>query len=259
MSNFLETKKLVAGYEGNPSGSLTRYVPADFIIDSIDFLALAINNARRTFERLHDFQHAQTEALLAITASGTSIDEATDVLGGAISIKRVQEVMLPIGGSAYIPCEFSTSSNYLSRIQAQIGRTRYSSTNTMDEYGGSIDSPVAVQQGPFISLVPTDQFSFPITVKLNVFQFMPDYSSDADHDFFLDFAPEAIQWQAIVELNRLAKNFSVRPSEGDVSEPMDLAQIAFESLVTWDLSINAGTSTPDAPIPQIPRPPAKKQ
>jgi hypothetical protein len=73
----------------------------------------------------------------------------------------------------------------------------------------------------------------------------------------MDVAPQALMYQSIVELNRLTKNFSVRPSEGDVSDTMDLAQMAFEGLVKWDISLKKGTNS-DVEMPQLPRPPQPK-
>lgn len=253
--NFVDTKKAVASMMGHTAVSQVRYVPADFIINSFDMLAAAINDARQTIEKAWDFQWSQTDALLSIAATGGDISTATTLTPSAISIKRVSDVLLPIGGSKYLPVEFLTNDNYLKRIRSQVGRQLYSSTATEDYYGIGETNATAVIQGKTISLTPASMFSFPVTAKLSVVQFMPDYSSDADHDFFLDIGAECIKWLAIVKLNRLSKNFSVMPAEGDVKEPMDLAQMAFEALVKWDISLNAGTSTPAIEIPQLPRPP----
>jgi hypothetical protein len=255
---FLETKKAVASYMGHPSGSQTKYVPADFIVNSTDLLALAINNARRVFETLWDFNWSQVDALLTIAASGGLLSAATLNPTGSISIKRVQAVLVPISGTDFIPVEFLDDQANLDRIRAQVGRQRYNSSATLDDLGISSEFPYAVQQGQIITLNPAEQFSFPVSAKLNVVKFLSDYSADADTDFILTIAPQAIMYQSIVELNRLTKNFSVRPSEGDVSDTMDLAQMAFEGLVKWDISLRQGTNTASPEIPQLPRPPQGK-
>lgn len=252
---FLELQKTVASYMGHPSGSQTKYVPADFIINSNDLLKLAINNARRTFETTWDFTWSQATALLTIAASGGLLTAATGNPSGSILIKRVQSVLVPIAGTDFIPVEFLSDEASQERIRAQVGRQRYSSTATLDDLGISSEFPYAVQNGLTISLAPAEQFSFPINAKLSVVKFLPDYSADVDTDFIMEVGLQALLYQSTVELNRLTKNFSVRPSEGDVTDMMDLAQMAFEGLVKWDISLRQGTNSVIPAIPQLPRPP----
>lgn len=253
-------KKEIASFMGHTAASTTRYLPADFVMNGTDLLLIALNNARRIFEKIWDFKYCETEALLTISASpsGGVLSAATDLSSVAILVKRVQDVLLPIA-VGYVPVEFTQSDNYLSRLRAQVGRQIYSATATPEEVGISETNALATLQGQTIFLTPESMFSFPVSARLSIVRFMPDYTADGDHDFFVDIAPEALKWYAVVELNRLVKQFSVMPSEGDVTEPMDLAQMAFEGLVRWDMSLSKGTSTPDAEMPQLPRPAAQKK
>lgn len=255
---FLELKNATASFMGHNALSQTKYVPADFVINATDLLALAINNARRVFETLWDFTWSETDALLTIASTGGLLSAATLNPTGSISIKRVQGVLVPIAVGDFIPVEFLSDENYLARIRAQVGRARYNATATLDDLGIASEFPYAVQQGAKITLAPAEQFSFPISAKLNVVKFLADYSGNTDHDFIMDVAPQALMYQSIVELNRLTKNFSVRPSEGDVTDTMDLAQMAFEGLVKWDISLRQGTNTAAPEIPQLPRPQSDK-
>lgn len=254
----LEMKNRVASFGGNPSSSTTRYTPADYVINGNDLVLMAMNDAVRSFQKAWDFNYCQTDANLTITQGGSSIITATAVPSGDITIKRVSGVLLPIAGGNFIPIEFVTNDNYLARVRSQLARQTYSATATLDDLGISDANPIAIQQGFNISLMPEEQFTFPVAARLSVVRFMPEYVANSDHDFFLDIGTEAVFWASVVALNRLTKNFSVRPSEGDVAEPMDLAQMAFEGLVQWDISLNTGTSTPEMEIPKLPQLPQPK-
>lgn len=255
MSTLVQLKKIIASYGGETADAV-RYLPADYVINGMDLITIAVNNAMRTAERLHDFDYASDTATISIASTGTLLSAAVMNPGG--TIKRVQDVMLPIAGSEYIPCEFMTDEGFRERLSGQIGRQPYDASATLDGYGIGSTGPLATQDGQIIKLYPADQFTFPVAAQLRVIRFMPELSGDSDTNFFTEIGSDYLQWQGIVELNRLTKNFSVRPSEGDVTEPMDLAQIAFESLLQWDRDVRKDTSTPDAgSIPQLPRPKGK--
>lgn len=251
MSTLLDLKKIIASYGGTTAADV-RYLPADYVINGIDLCTTALNNAMRTAERLHDFYLATDTATLTVDTSGTNISSA--VLNPVGTIKRVQDVMLPIAGGNFIPCEFLTDDAYRMRTLGQIGRQAYNATATLDDLGVGSTAPFATQNGPLIQLSPADQFTFPVNVRLIVVRFMPELSGDSDTNFFTEAASDYLQWQGIVELNRLTKNFTLRTSEGDVAEPMDLAQMAFEALLQWDRDISKDTGTPDMEnTPQLPR------
>ena len=231
---FSVIKNLIAAY-------LKQISLTPFTVNGVDTLAVAINNARRAAERLHDFKYAETTATLAIDSTGTAIGSAT-VSGGG-TIKRIRHVSLPLTGGDYLPIEFMTEEDYISRIRRQTGRTAYVPLQTLAQCGVTFPNPVAYQLGQSIFLAPASQITFPITVKLDVVQFMPDYSGDTDHDFFLDQASEYLQWKAIVEGNKYWKEFVTR-QEGNVGEPEEYAQAALASLLEWDASLSASTNTP---------------
>jgi hypothetical protein len=189
---------------------------------------------------------ASTSPIGTYTASGSNTGSPFVIGAGSsyLSIKNIDNVLVPISGG-YVPIEFLTQETWQERIRQQIGRQPYTPGNTLAQYGFSLDNPVAVQQGQMLYLqLPTD-FTFPITVQLDCSIFLPDYVADSDTDFFLQFAPEFIMWQGILECNKLTK-FFVQRREGNLEEPNleAFAQQAFQSLIEWDQSISQTTGTP---------------
>jgi hypothetical protein len=228
MNTIGDIKNLVAAYLKNDTGK--------FIQNDVDLLLMAINNARRIAERLHDFKYSEDPVSLSISSSGGDIS--------SLSIKRVQRVLLPIAGGDYIPIEFMTNDEWLGRLRRQTGRTAYTPSQTLTQYGVSASNPVCYQQGQKLFLAPASQFTLPITVQLDAIKFQPDYTADTDTDFFVQYAPEYLQWKAIVEGNKYWKEFVSLRQEGNVEEPTQFADEALQSLLTWDQSLSLSTSTP---------------
>lgn len=206
----------------------------DFLVNDVDTLLIAINNARRTAERLHDFRYSEASVTLSIATGGTAL---------AATTKRVRRVSLPIAGGDYLPIEFMTYDEWLARLRRQTGRAAYLATNTLAQCGVSQVNPVAYQQGQSLFLVPASQFTFPVAAKLDTVQLQPDYVDDTSTDFFTVHAPEFLQFRAILEGNKYWKEFVPR-QEGGLDEPQQLADEAFQALIEWDNSLSQSTSTP---------------
>lgn len=238
MATIGELKSIVAGYFVDAQGVNTP-VATYTNINGQDFLLLALNNARRSAERLHDFQYSMTNVTLSIASGGS------DVLD---SVKRVSDVMLPVAGGDFLPIELITNDEWNSRVTRYVGTQPYDATRTLADYGIASVNPVAYQQGRTIALVPAAQFSFPIAARLNVVKFLDDYTDDADTDFFTTFAPDYLQWAAIMELNKYAKTFVPRV-EGTLPETsvQTFMATAYAALIEWDGSQLSGSSTPVIP------------
>lgn len=206
-----------------------------------------LNAARRKAERIADFRYAEINAALSIAATtGTAISAATG-LGTGATIKTVLGVDLPIAGGDYVPCEFLTEREWEARVRRQTGRSVYSAGATLAGLGVSNGNPIAYQQGQLIHLVPESQFGFPVAARLRVIRFMPDYSVVGDTDFFTQWAPEYLQWQALLEINKHFRRFVVK-NEGNIDEAAikATADEALQTLLAWNSSLDEGTSTPPA-------------
>lgn len=323
--NIGELQTIIANYLSTTTAAL--------IVSAVDLTLLALNNARRTAERQHDFAYAQTNLPFSIASTGSSFANGVGITGGIlasgsttpnittapfniigslngfdlyaamisstywllfnngttwiisqtgynpsdffsmtstaqspvgtyaahgaysgnpvlsgesqfIGIKRVQNVSLPISGG-FIPIEFLTNDDFNARLRMQTGRSAYNPGLTPRMLGFYSENPICIQQGQTLSLEPASQFTFPVAASLSVTQWMPDYVLPTDSDFFVEFAPEYLQWQGILECNKLIK-FFVERREGNLQEPDVIveATAAYNSLIEWDKSIRDGTSTP---------------
>ena len=250
--DFKTLKNIVAGYMKQP--------PSAFIVGAIvspayagvDTLAIAINNARRSIEQLHDFQYSQAKAYLSLPALGASIIDANDGASppASVAIKRIRRVSLPLAGGDYTPVEFLESDEFVGRVRRQTGRQDYDATKTLAGTGVSFGNPLAYQLGSYVFLAPAAQFpgwtaspAVPVAAQLDVIRFMPDYTADAHHDFIMDNGAEYLQWKAILELNKYWKEFVPR-QEGNLAEPEQNAMAAMASLIRWDESLTQSTSKP---------------
>lgn len=237
-------KSLLATYSGRSSVNdlnPSNLTPAGV---NIDLALVALNAARRKAERLVDFRYAEIPGALSIASTGTLLSAATG-LGSGATVKRVVDVELPIAGSDYIPIEFLREDEWIDRVRRQVGRTAYNAAATLASLGVSSGNPIAYQHGQTIFLVPASQFTFPVAARINVIRFMPDYTADGDSDFFCQVAPEYLQWQGTLELNKLFRRFQDR-QEGNIGEKEieALAQEALQTLIQWNQSIDTDTSTP---------------
>lgn len=164
---------------------------------------------------------------------------------GTISVKRVSNVLLPIAQGIYVPIEFLTNDEWNERVMRLVGREHYNSVKTAEEVGISQFNAVAYQQAQTIVLVPPSLFTFPVTAKLSIVKWLPDYVSTNDTDFFTQFAPDFLIWRAIVEINNYFKVFSPK-TEGNIDQTFvqGMADAALQALIAWDMSITTGTTTP---------------
>lgn len=233
----LQLKNLIAKNLGYTAAS-------DLVLNTVDGGLASLNAARRKAEQIRDFKYSEVLADLSIATGGTLLSAAT-VSSTAISVKRVKDVLLPIASSEYIPVEFLTEEEWIDRRKRQVGRAAYSATATAAEMGISQTNPTAYMLGQTMLLAPASQFSFPVAAKISVVKFLADYTADGDTDFFTTYAPQYLQWQATLELNKWARRFAPK-QEGNIDEKAieEMAATELQSLLAWDDSIRQGTTTP---------------
>lgn len=196
-----------------------------------------------------------------VADAGTGIP--TVAFSGSGSIKTVDNVLLPIAGGNYVPVEFLDNETWVARIRRQLGRTwTYDPAATYAGIGLLWQNPIAVQQGQIITLYPAtgSTLMFPIVVQLDAIRFLPDYTADANTDFFTLIAPEYLMWQGILEGNKLWSEF-VKVEEGVVNEESigQMAETALQSLVAWDQGVAKGITAKQHPSPPMTAPRAPRQ
>lgn len=223
---------------------LGRTTAADLTVNGFDIGMFALNSAKRKVERAIDFRYSEAEASISIASTGTLITSATGLDTGS-RVKRVITIDLPVAASEYIPVEFLTLEAWRARLAQQIGNVVYNAAATIANLGVYQDHPIAYQEGQKLYLVPASQFNFPVVAKAHVVRFLPDYSDNANTDFFTEVAPEYLLWQAVLEANKHFQRFAPK-QEGAIDEDAisTLAQEALSTLIAWNDGLNKGTSTP---------------
>lgn len=161
----------------------------------------------------------------------------------SLGVKRVKYVSLPIASGDYEVIEFLTNDQFLSRVRMQTGRQSFNAIKTLSMLGATgLVNPLAYQNAQTIYL--SGQYAtLPIVAQLSVVQWLPDYLTDTDSDFFTQYSPEYLQWQGLVELNNLYRRFAPKEGSIDVTEITGLAAAAMQQLLAWDMSTIRGTSS----------------
>lgn len=196
-------------------------------------------------------------------ASGTA--SVLPVSAGQATIKRIKSVSLPLNSGEYEPIEFLTDDEYIARTRKQIGRQPYNPSKSLANLGVSyLGNPIAYQLGQTLYFAPAT-LPFPVAPQLFVVQFLPDYTTGSNTDFFTTYGPEYMYWQGIIECNNYYKRFTDQRVEGQVDDEkvQALADKALANFIEWDRSTVRSTSTPNAqgvaapaPAPPAPQPQA---
>lgn len=156
----------------------------------------------------------------------------------AIAVKRVKYVSLPLDDSTFEPVEFVAQDQFEARLRELTGRTQFVSSATLPSLGYSL----AYQLGQTVYLTPGSA-TLPIVAQLSVVQWLPDYTMDADTDFFTQYGSDYLQWAGILEVNKLFRRFAPK-QEGNIDEPaiQAAADAALQEFIAWDNSITKGAS-----------------
>lgn len=231
--------------------------PLDFFYvadsESVDTLLVAINSAKKFAQQGYDFDKARTEVKADIGTTRTFTASSITETGSAtvVSVKRIERAYLRTSGGANIPIELMSKEEFNKRVLRAIGR-QITLTDSLSDLGFSSDIPVLAYQGDSYQLHDSsDTEGEDIELRLDVVRWMPDYSASVTSDFFLEHGWEYLQWQAMVDGNRLFKEFVPR-TEGNLDEPKEKAGMALMALIAWDSGI------PMAAVPQKSTPPPSK-
>ncbi len=183
----------------------------------------------------------------AYTADAPATGTLTAVLStrdAFASIKEVIAVSRQRPDGTYIPLDFARSD-----IPIERDRTELEFEDSMFPYvrypsdadirtGGS--SASITQRGRRLQIYPhyNDATATPLSVQLEAYGWLADYvaadlTDTEASDFFVEHAPEYLQWGIIVELNTYFKTFVPR-QEGNVGEPQSKMDRAWRDLLLWD-------------------------
>lgn len=178
---FTQFKEQVASYANRTAAS--------FVVNSNDLLAIAINDAKRDAQLVHDFNACRVDAYISISNNGALLSSATSSIGGpALRMRKILKLWsLGDTNSRYQPIEIQDES-VLGRIAPL--------------YGEVLPNNRAFLRG-------TRLFVTGLTGSTNFlidgFQWMPDYDGTVTTDFFLTDYSSWLLLQTIYTLNLYLK------------------------------------------------------
>lgn len=224
---------------------------ASLVVNGVDLLLTALNNARRKAEQGHDWDCTE------VTASGSAVlgvgDWKTGMTlypsGGSISLKQPTTFYIVTTTGDLLPLVHkskrlgaSLAKEYLDRGAGEL-RSRYNGDYMGDSLlsSGTLTSPSSLQvylagNGKY-TIEPRPTVNY--TVVIDGYRWLDDYDNDNDTDWFTQHGAEYLQWQGIIEVNYLTQTF-VPQQEGSLPVPVKLADQALMALIAYDNFIVEG-------------------
>lgn len=205
----------------------------EFSQDGQDILLDELNEARKDAERFHDFQISLQRTTLAVDPD-TGGDLTSVTLAGGKTFKALQLAYL-VGSYGDIPLHTSSK-----RVITQEKRDELDSWvwNYMSEFRAMNETDRSVQGMPRVYMLGTTVYLDPKptevkTLALDVFTWWPDYTDDADTDWFTENGSNYLKWAAIVALNHKTGTFAPR-QEGVLPPPEKMKNEALAKLISMD-------------------------
>ena len=204
-----------------------------------DSLALiALNNARKSAERVHDFQFANKKVELSVGSSGAALSGALlyvpgGTASGSASVKGILGAWLKDDdGYANSPIQLISSKH----LWEQMTETKHVN-GLYDRYPADrTNDPLLVRrylyrQDDKLWLYPNADD--PLSVVLDATCWLDDYTDDADTDWFTQHGQDYMMWAGICELNKLFQTFVPR-QEGSLPSPSKDRDRALQQLIVLD-------------------------
>jgi hypothetical protein len=237
--NIGTLKLAIAGYLEKDASS--------FVVNGVDLLLFALNNARKNAEKLHDFSFLYKYGKLLIPSGedGSTFASVTTVGGTAVKCKKVIRAYRRIAGGD-LPLRI-TPKKLLSDIKRMnLDDAVYDAAHArvLADYeraqGVEFSNRVILNgQSVYFHPAPTEQ----IELRLDYVAWADTYDADTDEDFFCEYAADYLMYQGIVEANHLTGTFAYR-QEGNVQPPEKLANAALQSLIEQDKDLET-SDTPE--------------
>jgi len=212
--------------------------------NQVDLLLVALNNARKTAERSHDFAICSKGGHYSVSDSGINwVEDITWWDAGEQEVRKVKNWYLRgtdgIAGGEYGNDTIlrATDKDTLSRAQAALD---YSGLRSLDRYPGSavtdhrdplLGQTYVVINGLKAALHPKPTSEKILTVDACFW--WPDWTSDSDDDWFTKNGSEYLMLQGIIEANRLLAVY-VGNVEGNLPPPTKDVERALEQLISTD-------------------------
>lgn len=218
-----ELKSVIATYLQRPIDKLTVDTPVDLVL-------VAINNARRSAQYLHDFNAQKVEAQIAVDASEGGLISSAKLIGTDIPVALKELITFSVlRDGQYRPIYHRPKKNHQAEIQL------FDSVRNYDRYP-SVESSRTTSSSEVIIFGDRVYFSPSKTETLFIdgIAWLPDYTNDSPPDIFLTHGAEYLQWAAICELNYFTQTYS--PGlDGNLGPPTKARDQALQRLIAWDI------------------------
>jgi len=229
--NIGTLKAIAAGY--------LQKAPADFVINGVDLLLNALNNARKKAELLHDFNLNRVNAQIQVDPIN-GVDISTAVLKGTdtpVSLKEfITFYLADPAGEIPLYHHGKKSLAVWMKERNFNARGRYLSTEVRypdDQYLRVLRiGPTEVFiDGTRVYIQPTQAIT--TTLIIDGVKWMSDYTQDTDTDWMVTHGASYLQWASVCEVNYLTSTFTPN-LDGNLSPPEKLREQALDMLVQWD-------------------------
>ncbi len=240
-----QLKTLIAAYLHKETSVFVKGSGAD----QVDLLLAALNNARKTAEREHDFAACLKGGYYSVGATGANW--ATGITWWSVptpnvKVRKVKNWYLRgsdgIAGGEYGNDTIlrATDKDTLVKARASLN---YSSPGNLDRYPGTLaanstdySDPLlgmnyVIINGQRVSFHPTPTSTQILTVDACFW--WPDWTASTDDDWFTENGSEYLMYQGIIEANKLVSQF-VGNVEGNLPPPTKDAERALAQLIATD-------------------------
>jgi hypothetical protein len=248
MPTIGQIKEVVAGYLHKP---VTEFVKGSGATE-IDLLSLALNNARKTAERFHDFSICRKRGYFSI-ADGTADWRSPTWFSGTGTARKIKTWYERVSGGSAAGAYGGVDRVMRQLTQEQVAklfaREDYLSAPfwTTDRYLSDAESPLArdpllaqnyiITEGNNFYYYP--QSTTTKVIVVDAFYWWPAWSLNATTDWWTENAEEFLIWQTMVEVNRLPLVFV--SSEGNLPPPVKEASEALTKIVEADKDSTEGS------------------
>lgn len=215
----------------------------DFVINGVDLGLIALNSAKKSAERFHDWN---CEYVLGDTtvSGGQGSWLNVDVNSTSVKLKQPETFYLKVDGN-YIPLYHHSKKHGAVQAKERLrglqmdqeyrwsGDVTYVSSRFQTN-GRVYDRYEVYVQNTNFTVEPTP--SEDITISIDGYQWLDDYTSDSDEDFFTEHGQDYLMWAVIVDINYRVQAF-VPQQEGNLSPPDRMRDDALASLKEYDAFI----------------------
>ena len=210
--------------------SFVQRSPTIFEENGVDKLMLAANHAKSFAQRQLSFELARATVEVSVNKQdGGSLYQAKQLVTGApVRVRTIERAFLE-GTSGYYPVDVITRNSQIKRLARAIDRSN------PDEVIVTTSYPLCVVR--FGMNVFVDPWNDDIAggeqmnVRMDVVQWMPDYSDTVVEDFFLVECQDWMLYRSLLELNIFLKE------DQRVAIPDALAKESWESVRAWNESL----------------------